>query len=99
MISQNDGKTEIYIGDGDVLTGFTPGPNIARVWFAPLPEPSPVPLNELTKVDNSSPPDSTVATIYFVKRESLEQFIKGLQSCLEKMTPKATDNEQTDGCD
>lgn len=84
-------QVEVYIGDGDVLIGFTSvKPNLARVWLSPLPQPSPIPLNNLTPVNKvpgvtNEPPKDTVATLYFVNKVSLAEFIKGLQTCLEKM--------------
>lgn len=85
MISQNDGKTEIYIGDEDVLMGFTSIPNVTRVWFAPLTQP--MPLNELIQVDSekTQPPGNEVVTLYFVSKKSLGEFIKGLQYHHDKM--------------
>lgn len=82
---QSNGSVEIFVGDQDVLMGFTPTHKIVRVWFAPLHR-SDLPMNEPVSVDRSNPPDDVVATVYFLNKECLDGFIKALQDCRSKMS-------------
>lgn len=75
MIEREDGKVTVTLGDGDVLMGATSAPGVVRLWFAPKPDDYPYPINKVVKGD-TTPPDNVVATVFFLSRESLDQFVR-----------------------